>query len=111
MFTKQYNEMMRQADVIEQRNHLESLIRRLKRLGIKLEMFGNAPWIYLDSVNGVKVTDKLHSEHKFTIAFRSNGTELTDIKEIFRVIRKCINKTKSGSYEDLEKLGRGRSKH
>jgi hypothetical protein len=78
---------------MSQINHLESLVRRLKRLDIKLEMFVNAPWIYLDSVNGVRVTNKLHSEHKFTIAFRNNGTELTDIKEIFRVIRKCIEQS------------------
>jgi len=90
---------------------LHVLVRRLKRLDIELEMFGNAPWIYLDSVNGVKVTDKLHSEHKFTIAFRNNGTELTDIKEIFKVIRKCKNKSESGSFADLERYKRGRSKY
>ena len=71
-------------------NRLKILLDRLDKLGIKVDVWGNYPWIYLDVVDGVKVTEKLQSEHGFTIAFYkgSDNNELTDIKEIFKVIRK-----------------------
>jgi hypothetical protein len=54
-------------------------------------LFGNAPWIYLDKVNGKKVKERFCANHGFTIAFRplkDEKMELTDIREIFKTIRK-----------------------
>ena len=71
-------------------NRLGTFLDRLDRIGIKVDIWGNYPWIYLDKVDGVRVAEKLQSEHGFTVAFYkgSNSNELTDIKEIFKVIRK-----------------------
>jgi len=71
---------------------VETLITRLQKIGIQIELLGNYPWIYLDKVNDKRVTEKFHSDHGFTIAFLPIriGEELkfTDIGETFKVIRK-----------------------
>lgn len=71
---------------------LGRLVRRMNKLGIKLEMFGNYPWIYLDRVNGNKVKETFQANHGFTIAYlpikENEKMELTNIKEIFKIIRK-----------------------
>ena len=73
-------------------NKLNIFIIRMKRIGIDIELFGNYPWIYLHTVNGKRVSERFLAEHGFTIAFLpiKLGEELkfTDIKEIFKVIRK-----------------------
>lgn len=78
-------------------NKIKSFINRLKKIGIVVELTGNYPWIYLDKVNGKRVTEKFQAEHGFTIAFSPirPGQELkfTDIGEIFALIR---NYTKDG---------------
>jgi len=67
-------------------------IRRLKKLGINVEISLNTPWIYMHSVNGKRVTEKFEAEHGFTLAFRplrpNQELKFTDIKEIFKIIRK-----------------------
>lgn len=71
------------------KNELTPFKNRLSKIGIEIEMSGNLPWIYLDKVNDNRVKEKLHSEHFFTVAFLSKeGYTLTDLKEIFKVIRK-----------------------
>lgn len=71
---------------------IKSFIFRLNRIGITVELAGNYPWIYLDKINGKRVTEKFQADHGFTIAFTPirPGQELkfTDIKEIFELIRK-----------------------
>lgn len=68
-------------------NKLSILISRLKKINIEIECFGNLPWIYLNSVNGNKVKEKYLANHGFTIMF-SGSDEFTDLKEIFKVIKK-----------------------
>lgn len=71
-------------------------IKRLQKIGINIELFGNYPWIYIDKINGTKVTEKFQANHGFTIAFLPiNSTqelEFTDIPEIFKLIRKYKTK-------------------
>lgn len=71
---------------------ISALCERLDKIGIKVKLWGNYPWIYLDSVNGNRVKDKFHSEHGFTIAFHpirpNQELNFTDISEIFKTIRK-----------------------
>jgi hypothetical protein len=76
-------------------NKLDKLtifINRLQKIGIKVKLVGNFPWIYMTEVNGNVVKEKLQSEHNFTIAFLpirvNQELKFTDITEIFKVIRK-----------------------
>jgi hypothetical protein len=79
---------------MENNNVLNRIVRRLKKINIELEMVGNYPWIYLEKVNGnrIKRKDYFYGNHGFTIAFlpirNDQVMELTDIKEVFRIIRK-----------------------
>ena len=75
---------------------LTVFVDRLKRIGINVELMGNYPWIYLDTINGKKVTERFMGEWGFTIAFLpirvGKEIEFTDISEIFKLIRKYILK-------------------
>lgn len=75
-------------------NVLNRLSRRLKKIGIEIEMAGNYPWIYLEKVNGneIEQEDYFYGNHGFTVAFlpirEGQKMELTDIREVFKIIRK-----------------------
>lgn len=71
-------------------NSLQIFGDRLKNIGIDIEMAGNYPWIYLSKVNGNSVKDKFRSDHGFVVAMLrlDGGVDFTDLKEIFRTIRK-----------------------
>jgi hypothetical protein len=75
-------------------NKLEVFVNRMKRLSIDVELFGNYPWIYIDTINGKRVMEQFHGNHGFTIAFtpirKGQELEFTDISEIFKLIRKYI---------------------
>jgi hypothetical protein len=67
---------------------------RLKKIGIEIELKGNAPWIYLESVNGNKVKpEDYNANHGYTIAWwpvRLGSVPHLDedIKRTFNIIRK-----------------------
>jgi len=70
---------------------IKTFIERLSKIGINIELFRNAPWIYIDTINGIKVTEKFHADHGFTLAFtpiKGEQLEFTDISKIFKLIRK-----------------------
>lgn len=71
---------------------LDVFIKRLKKIGIEVTLIGNYPWIYLDTVNGRKVTEKYEANHGFTIAFlpvrADRPFRFTDLSYIFEIIRK-----------------------
>lgn len=73
---------------------IDSFFKRLRKIGIEITMSGNYPWVYLDTVNGNRVKEKLHSNHGFTIFFRAirpgEKDKLTDISLIFKTIRKNL---------------------
>ena len=77
-------------------NELIVFKNRLEKIGIVIELKGNIPWIYLESVNGnkVKSEDWINDNHGYTIAWYPirNGEEITlnwhDIKKTFEIIRK-----------------------
>jgi len=68
------------------------LRNRLLKIGITIEMVSNYPWIYLDKVNGNVVKEKYFANHGFTIGFNparvGDVFSYTDLKEIFKIIRK-----------------------
>lgn len=76
-------------------NQISIFVRRMKRIGITLELVGNYPWIYLDSVNGnrIKKEDYIYAHHGFTIGW--SGIKLGSVPHlieewdiIFKIIRK-----------------------
>ena len=75
-------------------NELTVLRNRLEKIGIKIILTGNIPWIYLESVNGNKIKyEDYNSNHGYTIAWYPirEGEEITlnyDIKRTFKIIRK-----------------------
>ena len=78
---------------------LDVFVKRLKKIGIDVKLSGNFPWIYLDEINGVRVTETFCANHGFTVMFLpgrndSPPSEFTDIKEIFKLIREYKIKTK-----------------
>jgi hypothetical protein len=76
------------------RNVLNALVERLQKIGIEIELAGNYPWVYLNKINGNRVTETFEANHGFTVAFiplrdnKNKKMELTDIAEIFKLIRK-----------------------
>ena len=73
---------------------LKVFVDRMKRININVKLVGNYPWIYIDEINGKRVTEKFEGNHGFTIAFlpvrADRELEFTDISEIFKLIRKYI---------------------
>ena len=73
---------------------LTTLVLRLKKIGIDIELEGNYPWIYLSKVNNNTILkdDYFMGNHGFTIAFypirKNQPMKLTDIKKLFKIIRK-----------------------
>ena len=76
---------------------LKVFVDRLNKIGIEVKLVGNFPWIYLDEICGTKVTENFLGNWGFTIMFLpgrndSPPSEFTDIKEIFKLIRKYTKK-------------------
>jgi len=71
---------------------LDMFVKRMEKFGIDVQLAGNYPWIYIDKINGKRVTEKFHADHGFTIGFLPIRVEqefaFTDIGEIFKIIRK-----------------------
>jgi hypothetical protein len=66
-------------------------IERLQKIGVEVKCSGNLPWIYIDHINGKRVTEIFQGNHGFTLAFtpvkKEQEIEFTDITEIFKLIR------------------------
>lgn len=78
---------------------IDSFVNRLKKIGIEVTFKGNIPWIYLDTVNGLKVTDRYEGNHGFTAFWygvRSGSVpRISDITEVFKQIRKKLNEQRA----------------
>jgi hypothetical protein len=89
--------METRSSTIISTDKLGVFVERLKKIGIDVKLSGNFPWIYLDKINGVRVTERFEANHGFTVMFLpgrndSPPSEFTDITEIFKLIRKyCGN--------------------
>ena len=71
-------------------------VERLRKIGIDVKLSGNYPWVYITEICGKRVTEKFDGNHGFTLIFLpvrndSPPSEFTDIKEIFKLIRKYKN--------------------
>ena len=71
---------------------LSVFVNRLKWVGVDLKFITNYPWVYIDEINGKRVTETHQGKHGFTVGFapiKLDG-EFTfcDLSEIFKLIRK-----------------------
>ena len=79
-------------------NHdlIERFVRRLKKIGIKVELGSNVPWIYLNSVNGKAIRQTYGGNHGFTVFMMSASITAkkkyrwTDIRIVFAKIREMV---------------------
>jgi hypothetical protein len=74
-------------------NKIRIFVERLKKIGIDVKLSGNFPWVYIDEICGIRVTEKFEANHGFTLIFLPGRTdsppsEFTDITEIFKLIRR-----------------------
>ncbi len=73
---------------------IPSFANRLKKIGIIIELLGNFPWVYLDSVNGIKVKERYKADHGFTVFMQSirmdQNDQMMDITLIFKKIRQIL---------------------
>lgn len=71
---------------------LDIFIKRLAKIGIKVTLFANYPWIYIHTINGKIVTETFEGDHGFTVAFlpvlKQHKLVFTDITEIFKLIKR-----------------------
>ena len=81
---------------MKDKDEVARLVELLKKININIELASNYPWIYIKSICGQTVTEKLDSEHGFVIGYfnRNDGTQLNDISEIHKLIRKYTKKKK-----------------
>ena len=77
---------------------LDDFRRRMTKLGVECKFSGNYPWIYLDEINGKRVTERFCGNHGFTVAFLpikvGQKMELTDIGEIMKLVKKYTKETR-----------------
>ncbi len=76
---------------------IKSFVTRLDKIGVKVQLIGNYPWVYLDKINDIKVKGTYMAMHGFTIFFvgikKENGIfqdKITDIPIIFAKIRETL---------------------
>lgn len=83
---------------------ISSFINRLKKIGIQVELSGNYPWVYLDSVNGYEVQERFYGNHGFTCFFTpvrpGQQESISDITVVFQKIRDML--TEEGRERDRQ---------
>jgi len=73
---------------------LRNFSRRLGKLGIQVDLYGNFPWIYIAAINGKKVKEKYEAEHGFTAFWYPTKLDepvtFSNRREVFKLIRKYV---------------------
>lgn len=74
---------------------IEQFVSRLSRIGVRVELASNYPWVYLRSVNGKPVHEKFMAEHGFTaffqpISVQSKFVRFSDRRTVFKKIRELV---------------------
>ncbi len=91
---KRWVSWLKFANKPDEANKLTVFVDRMKLLRIDVKLAGNFPWIYINSINGKRVTETFEANHGFTIAFlpikNDKEIEFTDITEIFKLVRKYV---------------------
>jgi hypothetical protein len=75
-------------------DELEIFANRLDKIGIRIEMVGNLPWVYLEKVNDNRVKETYKAKHGFCIGMLPIRTDesfkFNELSIIFRCIRTYI---------------------
>lgn len=80
---------------------LKIFVQRMKKIGIDIQINGNYPWVYIDSINGnkIKEQDFYNSDYGYTVAFLpvrpTEKLELLDVDKTINLIRKYIKLDKN----------------
>ena len=71
---------------------LNTFVERLAKIGITTTYIGNYPWIYLETVNGNKVTERYGANHGYHAFTQVDTKEYTiyDRAHLFKTIRKYM---------------------
>lgn len=69
---------------------VKSFVEKLAKIGINVTLQGNLPWVYLDTVNGKQVTERLGGNHGFTVFMWGNQVTWNDRKAVFKKIRSML---------------------
>lgn len=80
------------GDIVDHYN-IDAVTRvqqRLSKIGIDVEFSGNVPWIYLDSVNGIKVKQPKNARHGYCVTYYTRPWHLTYRKDLFNKIREML---------------------
>jgi len=71
---------------------LDTLERRLNKIGINIEYTGNFPWVYINKINEKIVKEKYRSEHGFVVGYMPirwwGNLTFVELSVIFKLIRK-----------------------
>ena len=70
---------------------LQRLKDRLRAIDIVVEFRGNYPWVYLHSINGVRITEQRFSGHTYTVFMESNN-QFYEPRNMFKLIRRYVEK-------------------
>lgn len=66
-------------------------VKRLKRIGVDVELVANDPWVYMTRVNGVPVAELFMANHGFTAFFVHIDERWSDRRKVFAKIRELLS--------------------
>lgn len=72
---------------------IDKYVKRLTKIGVKIELMGNFPWVYLTKVNGKKVKGTFLANHgftAFTLGMQENEVKTHDRRALFKKIRETL---------------------
>jgi len=73
------------------RKLIANFVKRLNRIGVDVELVANYPWVYMNKVNGVLVTEDFMANHGFTAFFVAREERWSDRRRVFAKIRELLS--------------------
>ncbi len=74
---------------------ISKFLRRLSTIGIDTKLFANYPWVYLEAVNGIQISEVFQADHGFTAFFTpvrpEVRTRFSDRSAVFKKIRSVLD--------------------
>lgn len=77
-------------------NTIDVFCRRLNRIGVKVELVANYPWVYIVSINGDSVKERYMGNHGFTAFWFpvkvGDEVKFTNRQQVFSLLRRYLTK-------------------